>query len=70
MRIGIIDRFEGNFVVVEIEGVMENIVRRKISAEAREGDVIVFNDRRWTVDQEATQLRREVIQALADEVWE
>jgi hypothetical protein len=70
MRIGIIDRFEGHFAVVEIAGVTKNIVRRKIPAEAREGDVIVFNDRRWTVDQEATQLRREVIKAVADEVWE
>jgi hypothetical protein len=70
MKLGIIDRFEGKFAVVEIEGAMTNILRRRISAEAREGDVIVLADRKWAVNHEVTQLRRQAIETLVDELWE
>lgn len=70
MKIGIIDRFEGNLAVVEIEGRMTSILRRDIPSDAGEGDVVVEADHKWTVDREATRLRHQAIQALADEVWE
>ncbi|MCX5780276.1 MAG: DUF3006 domain-containing protein [Firmicutes bacterium] len=70
MKMGIIDRFEGNRAVVEIEGRITSILRCDIPSDAGEGDVIVEADQKWTVDREATRRRQQTIQALADEVWE
>lgn len=70
MKCAIIDRFEGRYAVVEIDGVMKNIRRQSIPPEAREGDVLVLVRRRWQVDREATAKLRQEVERLADEVWE
>jgi hypothetical protein len=70
MKMAIIDRFEGELVVVEMEGVIRNIDRGAIPVDAHEGDAIVFINNKWTVDPEATKRRRQAFQALADELWE
>jgi len=70
MRKGIIDRFEGEFAVVEFEGAMETIKLSDIPNDAREGDVIVFENNRWTIDREDTKRLKNETQKLADELWE
>jgi hypothetical protein len=70
LKCAIIDRFEGRYAVVEIDGVMKNIRRQSIPPEAREGDVLVLVRRRWQVDREATAKLRQEVERLADEVWE
>jgi hypothetical protein len=70
MKTGIIDRFEGKFAVVEINGRSENIKRGAIPEGAHEGDVIVFADHKWAVDPVATELRRQIVQTLVDDLWE
>jgi hypothetical protein len=67
---GIIDRFEGEYAVVEIEGLMKSIKRRDVPAEAREGDLMVFAENGWIIDRENTAKLKKEIQKLADEVWE
>lgn len=69
MTKGIIDRFEGDYAVVEIEGVMNNIKRSNIPAEAREGDVILYDKIRWKIDRQGTEELKKEIQKLADELW-
>ena len=69
MTKGIIDRFEGDCAVVESEGVMNNIKRIDIPAEAREGDVIIFDNSRWKIDRQATEKLKLEIQKLAEELW-
>ena len=54
----IIDRFEGEFAVVENGDVFENIPRHTLPIEASEGDVIVFDGEKWCVDTTETEIRR------------
>jgi len=69
MTKGIIDRFEGDFVVVEIGGVMNNIKRSDIPADAREGDVIIYDNNQWQIDRKGTKALKKEVQKLADELW-
>lgn len=69
MTKGTIDRFEGDYAVVEIEGVMHNIKRSYIPADAREGDIIIYNNNQWVIDQKGTEALKKEVQKLADELW-
>ena len=60
-----IDRFEGDWVVVELENKKYiNIPRQLIPHEAKEGDIISV-----VVDTQETAKRREKIQDLMDNLW-
>ena len=62
----IIDRFEGEFAVVEntVSEEMTLIERANIDLNAREGDVITFFDGMYHVDDETTKKRRAEVLAL------
>ena len=61
----IIDRFEGDFAIVELDaGVFVNMPRALVPAGAGEGSVISIE-----VDPEATNGRRESIKKLMKDVW-
>lgn len=62
----IIDRFEGDFAVVELpDKTMVNMLKTLLPSEAKEGDVISI-----TVDKEETKNRRAHIEKLMNDVWE
>lgn len=63
----IIDRFEGEWAVVEYEGKTFNLPRSLLPEEAGEGSVVRIS---VTVDQEATKARGKTIEKLADELFE
>ncbi|MDE6780303.1 MAG: DUF3006 domain-containing protein [Ruminococcus sp.] len=54
----VIDRFENNTAVIEIDGVMTEINRSELPENAREGDVIIRSDGIWIIDAAATEQRR------------
>lgn len=54
----IIDRFEGELAVIETDGGMIGIDVSELPENAREGDVLVFENGRYAVDPEATEQRR------------
>ena len=54
----IIDRFEGALAVIETDGGMIEINASELPENAREGDVLVLENGRYTVDHEATEQRR------------
>ena len=60
----IIDRFENNKAVLEIDGGMIEIERSQLPENAREGDVIIENDGIWSVDVPATEKRRSDMREL------
>lgn len=65
MRI-VIDRIEEEIAIVEKDdGTFEEMPKRLIPPEAKEGDVL-----RITVDTESTIDRKEEITSLMDELWE
>ncbi len=65
MRV-VIDRIEEEIAMVEKDdGSFEEMPKRLIPPEAKEGDVLQI-----TVDTESTVDRREEITSLMDELWE
>ncbi|KNF09964.1 protein of unknown function DUF3006 [Gottschalkia purinilytica] len=68
---GIIDRFEGDLAIVELENdKMININIKKLPSEAKEGSVIIIEDEIITIDKEETKKREEHIKKLLDDIFE
>ncbi|MGG0656227.1 DUF3006 domain-containing protein [Rummeliibacillus pycnus] len=70
MQKGIIDRFEGNFAVIEIKNNTIDVPKAKLPKEANVGDQIIINGDCITLDIEGTKRLREEINALADDLFE
>lgn len=67
---GIVDRFEGDYAVVEFEGrQMKDVSLVLLPAGVREGDVIEYNDQGYSINHPATEQRRRQIAQLADDLW-
>ncbi|RST77218.1 DUF3006 domain-containing protein [Siminovitchia acidinfaciens] len=67
---GIIDRFEGGWVVVEINGETKDFKKSIFPEEAAVGDVVQIKGSQVTVLKEETEKLRKEIEDLMDEVWE
>jgi hypothetical protein len=62
----IIDRFEGDYAVVELpDRTFVNIPKKVLPEEAKEGDIITI-----TVNKSETERRKDNIRKLADDLWE
>lgn len=70
MRKGIIDRFEGDYAVIEFDGKTEDIHRAELPAEIKAGDSIIFEEDRIMIDTEDNASRKEEIDNLMDELFE
>lgn len=67
----IIDRFEGDYAVVEDENkLMMDIHLKDLPKEVQEGDVLVKNGDSYSVDLGETERRKKKIQELVDDLWE
>jgi hypothetical protein len=69
MSKGIIDRFEGEFAVIEVERKTIDVPRKQIAHNAEPGDVVELKDGIWVPDKEETASRKARIEKLASEVW-
>lgn len=67
---GIVDRFEGPFVVIEIGGKCEDIPREQVDPGVKPGDVVELENEKWITNEAATKSAEERIKRLAEEVWE
>ncbi len=63
----IIDRFEGEYALIEMKRRIFHIPKVLLPKSAREGDVITMQ---ITVDQEATRQRKQSVEKLADKLFE
>jgi len=65
-----IDRFEGDFAVLEDENrTMKDVPRASLPTEAKEGDVLIFADGKYSVDAEETARRKEDAHKRLDRLW-
>lgn len=65
-----IDRFEGDFAVVEKpDRTMMNIRRNKIPADAKEGDVLTIEGDTIRVDASETAKREKVVGDIMKDLW-
>lgn len=65
----IVDRIEGNIVVVEDNNSIIQINRIYINGEVKEGDVLVKLNGVYEVDYNKTNLRKEKINAMIKGLW-
>jgi DUF3006 family protein len=63
----IIDRFEGDYVVIEYNNKTFNFPKDFIPSEAKEGDVIDIN---VSINIEETNTIKKEVEELMDDVWE
>lgn len=64
----IIDRFEEEWAVVEMEGKTEKILRSQLPDQAKEGDLLISSPAGWIIDEEGTAKRREMLTKLRGRV--
>ncbi|KJS81778.1 MAG: hypothetical protein JM58_16230 [Peptococcaceae bacterium BICA1-8] len=63
----IIDRFEGDWAVIEYNGKTFNIPQEILPSTAKEGDVINLS---LTMDKEATEARKKKAKSLFEDMFE
>ncbi|WMJ80108.1 DUF3006 domain-containing protein [Clostridium sp. MB40-C1] len=67
---GVIDRFEGDFAVIELDdGKMINVKRNILPKEMKEGYVLNM-DEQITFDYEETQRRKAEIEKMMEDLFE
>lgn len=67
---GIIDRFEGNYAVVELyDGTMKDILKNQLPLGSDEGTVLNIN-KKITINQEETHKRKKEIRKFSNDLWE
>ncbi len=68
----IIERFEGDFALLEIRGKGQviKVKRAKLPPAAREGDVVFCQGEGWLIDQKATATLKKEVEDLATELWQ
>lgn len=66
----IVDRFEGNYVVIEIDGKIVNVKKSKVSKDVKEGDILKLVDEMYYKDKKATENRKKKIENKFKDMWE
>lgn len=67
---GIIDRFEEDIAVVEIEGETRDFKKSIFPESAEPGDFVEIEGDQVTLLKDETEKRRKEIEALMEELWE
>lgn len=67
---GIVDRIEGNYVILEINGEMQSIKKEKFPEEIKEGDIVKFKENKFIILKEETEKRRKSIEELFNDLKE
>jgi hypothetical protein len=70
MECGVIDRFEGEIVIIEINGETMEFPKESLPSCAKVGDAIIFEDGEIRLDSSETVKREKEIQHLMDELFE
>lgn len=70
MKRGIIDRFEEDLVVIEVDGVTRDFPRVVLPLDAKVGDSVLIDNGEIRLDQADTKQRKKEIQSLMDELFE
>lgn len=68
---GIVDRFEGNIAVVEIDGKdMKDFPKKALPKGVKVGDMLIFDGDNIMISKEGTEKLRKEIKDLMDELFE
>jgi hypothetical protein len=67
---GIIERFEGEFVIIEIDGVTKDFAKTNVDDNISTGDSVEFFNGKWIRDEVETTNRTKKIKKLMNDLWE
>lgn len=67
---GIVDRFEGEYAIIEIEGRTHDVRRTLLADNVIQGDVVELQNGIWIKNLNATEHRSKEMKKLMDSVWE
>nr|WP_222852502.1 DUF3006 domain-containing protein [Planococcus glaciei] len=67
---GIIDRFEEDIAVVEVDGVTQDFKKSIFPKNAEPGDFVEIKGEQVMILKDETEKRRKEIEKLMDELWE
>jgi hypothetical protein len=67
---GIVDRFEGEIVVIEIDGVMQDFSKSIVEPSVQAGDSVNLIDGKWVTNKVETENRTKKIKELMNNIWE
>ncbi|BBI34627.1 DUF3006 domain-containing protein [Cohnella abietis] len=70
MEKGIIDRFEGNIAVIEINGITREFPKASLPKGSKAGDCVEIEAGEIRLDTEETTKRKKEIKDLMDELFE
>jgi hypothetical protein len=65
----ILDRYEGNFAILEIDGKMVSEPIDRLAEKCKEGTVLIFKDNMYLPDNAETELRKKQIAALQEDLF-
>jgi hydrogenase maturation factor len=66
---GIIDHFEGDYAVIEVDGQTQDVSKLDISSTVKVGDVVLLVAGVWVSDITETEKREQQIKKLMNDVW-
>lgn len=66
----VLERFEGDTAVLEVDGKLKNVPKAMLKGEIKEGTVLILKDNMYLPDSSATKNRREKIAALQEDLFE
>lgn len=67
---GIVDRFEEQHVVIEIDGEAKDFKKDEVDPHVKVGDYVCLINAVWVTDTAETKEREKTIKKLMDDVWE
>lgn len=67
---GIVDRFEGDYAVIEIDGKTHDVSKSIVDVSVKVGDVVTLVEGVWKSSHTETEQREKQIKKLMDDVWE
>ncbi|WP_211750274.1 DUF3006 domain-containing protein [Paenibacillus sp. Marseille-Q4541] len=67
---GIVDRFEGDYAIIEIDGKTRDVAKSIVNSSVKVGDVVTLVDGIWKPNLTETEEREKQIKHLMDDVWE
>lgn len=67
---GIVDRFEEDYAVIEIDGQTQDVAKSIVDASVKVGDVVTLVNGIWKPNLIETKQREQHIKKLMDDVWE
>ncbi len=66
----IVDRIESDIVSIEVEGKIEERKIWEFPDKLKEGDLLIYKDGRWLIDEKGTSKRKEEMDSLLKSLFE